>query len=114
MASAFDDKPSSNDGQDGTPPPSLTPSVATQLPDPQLTPSPSRFLSSMSGPSKPKPISKSLAKALGMDDDGWQKFLLTAELLCQSMGSLDDSKFSVSNPDKFNGTKLEKLETFEA
>ena len=100
LASAFNDKPSSgNDGQDDTPPPS---------------PTPSGFISSMSGPSKPKPISKSLAKALGMDDDGWQKFLLTAELLCQSMGSLDDSKFSVSNPDKFNGTKLEKLETFEA
>ena len=113
-ASAFDDKPSGNDGQDDTPPPSPTPSVATQLPDPQPTPSPSRFLSSVSGPSKPKPISKSLTKALGMDDDSWQKFLLTAELLRQSMGSSDDGKFSVSNPDKFDGTKPEKLETFEA
>ena len=115
LASAFDDKPSSgNNGQDDTPPSSPTPSVATQLPDPQPTPSPSGFLSSVSGPSKPKPISKSLTKALGMDDDGWQKFLLTAELLRQSMGSSDDGKFSVSNPDKFDGTKPEKLEMFEA
>ena len=95
-------------------PVSPTPSVATQLPDPQPTPSPSGFLSSVSGPSKPKPISKSLAKALGLDDDSWQKFLLTAELLCQSVGSSDDGKFSVSNLDKFDGTKPEKLETFEA
>ena len=115
MASTFDDKPSSgNDGQDDTPPPSPTPSVATQLPDPQPTPSLSGFLSSVSEPSKPKPISKSLAKALGLDDNSWQKFLLTAELLRQSMGSSDDGKFSVSNPDKFDGTKPEKLETFEA
>ena len=68
----------------------------------------------MSEPSKPKPISKSLAKALGLDDNSWQKFLLTAELLRQSMGSSDDGKFSVSNPDKFDGTKPEKLEMFEA
>ena len=102
-ASAFDDKPSpGNDGQDDTPPSSPTPSI-----------SPSGFLSSVSGPSKPKPISKSLAKALGLDDDSWQKFLLTAELR-QSAGSSDDGKFSVANPDKFDGTKLEKLETFEA
>ena len=113
-ASAFKDKPTDNDGQDDTPPPSPTPSVATQLPDPQPTPSPSGFLSSVSGPSKPKPISKSLAKALGLDDDSWQKFLLTAELLRQSAGSSDDGKFSVANPDKFDGTKPEKLETFEA
>ena len=114
-ASAFDDKPSpGNDGQDDSPPPSPTPSTLTQLPDPQPTPSPSGFLSSVSGPSKPKPISKSLAKALGLDDDSWQKFLLTAELLRQSAGSSDDGKFSVANLDKFNGTKPEKLETFEA
>ena len=68
----------------------------------------------MSGPSKPKPISKSLAKALGMDDDGWQKFLLMAELLHQSMGSSDSGKFSILNPDKFDRTKPEKLEMFEA
>ena len=69
----------------------------------------------MSGQSKPKhTISKSLAKALGIDNDGWQKFLLTAELLRQTMGSSDDGKFSVSNLDKFYGTKPEKLETFEA
>ena len=87
-ASAFDDKPSpGNDGQDDTPPPSPTPSISTQLPNPQPTPSPSGFLSSVSEPSKPKPISKSLAKALGLDDDSWQKFLLTAELLRQSAGS---------------------------
>ena len=80
-ASAFDDKPSpGNDGQDDTPPPSPTLSTSTQLPDPQPTPSLSGFLSSVSEPSKPKPISKSLAKALGLDDDSWQKFLLTAEL----------------------------------
>ena len=114
LASTFDDKPSGNNGQDDTPPPSLTPSVVTQLPDPQPTPSPSGFLSSVSGPSKPKPISKSLTKALGMDDDGWQKFLLTAELLRQSMGSSDGGKFSILNPDKFDRTKPEKLETFEA
>ena len=95
-------------------PVSPTPSTSTQLPDPQPTPSPSGFLSSVSGPSKPKPISKSLAKALGLDDDSWQKFLLTAELLRQSAGSSDNGKFSVVNPDKFDGTKPEKLETFKA
>ena len=39
---------------------------------------------------------------------------VTAELLRQSAGSSDDGKFSVANPDKFDGTKPEKLETFEA
>ena len=113
-ASAFDDKSSGNNSQDDTPPPSPTPSVATQLPNPQPTPSLSGFLPSMSGQSKPKPISKSLTKALGMDDDSWQKFLLTAKLLHQTMGSLDNGKFSISNLDKFDGTKPERLETFEA
>jgi len=115
-SSTFEDKPSSSDETEGlqddedtTPP---APSISVQTPNPQPTPSPSGFISSLSGKGKNPP--KNVAKALGMDDDDYQKFLLTAELIRQTMGGSDNEKFSVANPDKFDGTKPEKLETFEA
>ena len=112
--SVFEDKPSSSDDghqeDDDTTPPA--PSISIQTSEPQPTPSPSGFLSSLSG--KGKNPSKNVAKALGMDDDDYQKFMLTAELIRQTMGGSDNEKFSVANPDKFDGTKPEKLETFEA
>jgi len=107
-----------NSEEETTPPipssASYRPGRTSPPPSPQLpAPTPSAFISTL-GTSKGKSPMKSSAQTLGMSDLDLEKLVLISEVFRQSVGSTENERFSVANPDKFDGTKPEKLDTFEA